>query len=211
MVDTATKKSTFLRFHILGVVAIGLLFPIEEMSLDAAIEYALEHSTAMKLALEDKKIAYSQSVEARSAALPMLSGIVSGSRNFMIAEQVVKFGDQPPVSIKFGMDNQAVYGLSATQTIFEGRVFSAIRASKIYDKIIESSYEVSTLSVEEQTKTAYYNTLVAIKVVDVMNASLDRAKSNLEKTLLIYSMGKTSELDKIRSETNVARLESDVL
>ena len=211
MVDTATKKSTFIRFHIFGVVAIGLLFSIEEMSLELAIEYALEHSTAMKLALEDKKIAYSQSVEARSAALPMLSGIVSGSRNFMIAEQVVKFGDQPPVSIKFGMDNQAVYGLSATQTIFEGRVFSAIRASKIYDKIIESSYEGSTLSVEEQTKTAYYNTLVAIKVVDVMNASLDRAKSNLEKTLLIYSMGKTSELDKIRSETNVAQLESDLV
>ena len=211
MVYTATKIHNFLYFHILGVVAIGLLFPIEEMSLDSAIEYALEHSTAMKLALEDKKIAYSQSVEARSAALPMLSGIVSGSRNFMIAEQVVKFGDQPPVSIKFGMDNQAVYGLSATQTIFEGRVFSAIRASKIYDKIIESSYEVSTLSVEEQTKTAYYNTLVAIKVVDVMNASLDRAKSNLEKTLLIYSMGKTSELDKIRSETNVAQLESDLV
>ena len=211
MVDTATKIPNFLYFHILGVVAIGLLFPIEEMSLDSAIEYALEHSTAMKLALEDKKIAYSQSVEARSAALPMLSGIVSGSRNFMIAEQVVKFGDQPPVSIKFGMDNQAVYGLSATQTIFEGRVFSAIRASKIYDKIIESSYEVSTLSVEEQTKTAFYNTLVAMKVVDVMNASLDRAKSNLEKTLLIYSMGKTSELDKIRSETNVARLESDLV
>ena len=211
MIDTETKIPNFLYFHILGVVAIGLLFPIEEMSLDSAIEYALEHSTAMKLALEDKKIAYSQSVEARSAALPMLSGIVSGSRNFMIAEQVVKFGDQPPVSIKFGMDNQAVYGLSATQTIFEGRVFSAIRASKIYDKIIESSYEVSTLSVEEQTKTAYYNTLVAIKVVDVMNASLDRAKSNLEKTLLIYSMGKTSELDKIRSETNVAQLESDLV
>ena len=211
MVDTATKKYKYLYFHVLGVVVIGLLFPIEKMSLESAIEYALANSTAMKLALEDKKIAHSQSVEARSAALPVLFGIVSGSRNFMIAEQVVKFGDQPPVSIKFGMDNQAVYGLSATQTIFEGRVFSAIRASKIYDKIIESSYEVSTLSVEEQTKTAYYNTLVAIKVVDVMNASLDRAKSNLEKTLLIYSMGKTSELDKIRSETNVAQLESDLV
>ena len=147
MVDTATKKSTFIRFHIFGVVAIGLLFSIEEMSLELAIEYALKHSATMKLAFEDKKIAHSQSVEARSAALPTLSGIVSGTRNFMIAEQVVKFGGEPPVSIKFGMDNQAVYGLSATQTIFEGRVFSAIRASKIYDKITESSYEVSTLSV----------------------------------------------------------------
>ena len=55
MVDKATKKYTFLRFHILGVVAMGLLLPIEEMSLKSAIEYALEHSTAMKLALEDKK------------------------------------------------------------------------------------------------------------------------------------------------------------
>jgi len=211
MVDTTINQSTFLRCHILGAVVIGLLFPIEEMSLESAIEYALEHSTAMKLALEDKKIAYSQSVEARSAALPMLSGIVSGSRNFMIAEQVVKFGNQPPVSIKFGMDNQAVYGLSATQTIFEGRVFSAIRASKIYDMITEASYAVSILSVEEQTKTAFYNTLVAMKVVDVMKSSLDRAKSNLDKTLLVYSMGKASELDKIRSETNVARLESDLV
>ena len=50
MVDTATKKSTFLRFHILGVVAIGLLFPIDEMSLESAIEYALKHSATMKLA-----------------------------------------------------------------------------------------------------------------------------------------------------------------
>ena len=211
MVDTATNFAAFFRFHIIGFAMLGLLFPIEEMSLESAIKYALKNSTAMKLALENKKIAYSQSVEARSAALPTLSGIVSGSRNFIIAEQVVKFGDQAPMSIKFGMDNQAVYGLSATQTIFEGRVFSAIRASKIYDKITELSYEVSSLSIEEQTKIAFYNTLVAMKVVDVMQSSLDRAKSNLDKTLLIYSMGKASELDKIRSETNVARLESDLV
>ena len=37
MVDTATKKYNYLYFHILGVVFIGLLFPIEEMSLDMAI------------------------------------------------------------------------------------------------------------------------------------------------------------------------------
>ncbi|SVC92436.1 uncharacterized protein METZ01_LOCUS345290, partial [marine metagenome] len=83
------------------------------MNLDFAIDYALINSTAIKLSTEEKKTAYSQSVEARSAALPMLSGIASVSRNFMIAEQVVKFGNQPPVSIKFGQDNQAIYGLSA--------------------------------------------------------------------------------------------------
>ena len=59
MVDIATEKSTFLCCYIFGVVVTGLLFPIEEMNLELAIEYALEHSTAMKLALEDKKIAYS--------------------------------------------------------------------------------------------------------------------------------------------------------
>ena len=205
-----TKIFSFLHLIIIPFYIGGILFS-EDMNLDLAIDYALKNSTTMKLATEEKKIAYSQSVEARSAALPMLSGIASGSRNFMIAEQVVKFGDEPPVSIKFGQDNQAIYGLSATQTIFECRVFSAIRASKVYDNITEFAFKVSTLGVEEKTITAFYSVLVSVKVMEVMKSSLDRAKSNLEKTLLIYSMGKTSELDKIRAETNVARRESELI
>ena len=205
-----TKIVSFLYLLIIPFYIGGILFS-EEMTLDLARDYALKNSTTMKLATEEKKIAYSQSVEARSAALPMLSGIASGSRNFMIAEQMVKFGDQPPVSIKFGQENQAVYGLSATQTIFEGRVFSAIRASKVYDNITEFAFKVSTLGVEEKTITAFYSALVAVEVMEVMKSSLDRAKSNLEKTLLIFSMGKTSELDKIRAETNVARRESELI
>ena len=210
MVDVTTKIFSLLRLLFIPFYIGGILFS-EEMNLEMAIDYALEKSTAIKLANEEKKIAHEQSVEARSAALPKFSGIVSVSRNFMIAEQVVKFDDQPPVSIKFGQDNQAVYGLSATQTIFESRVFSAIRASKVYDQITDLAFKVSTLSVEEQTITAFYSVLVAVKVMEVMKSSLDRAKSNLEKTLLIYSMGKISELDKIRSETNVAHLESDLI
>ena len=207
MVDVTTKIFSFLHLLIIPFYIGGILFS-EDMNLDLAIDYALKNSTTMKLATEEKKIAYSQSVEARSAALPMLSGIASGSRNFMIAEQVVKFGDEPPVSIKFGQDNQAIYGLSATQTIFEGRVFSAIRASKVYDNITEFAFKVSTLGVEEQTITAFYSVLVSVKVMEVM-------KSDGMTELLVMFLNLSGPSSKVicatRFETSIDFLKSGTI
>ena len=85
MVDGTTKIFFFMRFSIIGIYTIGVLLSTEEMNLELAIKYALENSTTMKLAVEDKKIAHAQSVESRSAALPIFSGMASGIRNFMIA------------------------------------------------------------------------------------------------------------------------------
>jgi outer membrane protein TolC len=50
-----------------------------------------------------------------------------------------------------------------------------------------------------------------MEIKKVLSASLDRAKSNLKKMSLMFSYGKASELDKIKSESIVLNLASDLL
>ena len=207
--EVINNRITIKYFFILVIIS-SFSFSIEKMNIDSVIEYALKNSTAMKIAIKDKDISNARSLESQSTALPTLNGMVSGLRNYNIATQTVIIDDNP-ISMKFGQDNQISYGLTFKQTIFESRVFAAIRASKIYDEMTGFAYEMQVLSIMEKTHIAFYNTILTMEIRKVLSASLDRAKSNLKKMSLMFSFGKASELDKIKSESIVLNLTSDLL
>jgi len=199
-----------IEYFFIMIIISSFSFSIEKMNMDLVIEYALKNSTTIKMAIKDKEISNAQSLESQSTALPTLNGMISGLRNYNIATQTVMI-DENPISMKFGQDNQISYGLTFKQTIFESRVFAAIRASKIYDQMTGFAYEMQVLSIIEKTHIAFYNTILAMEIKKVLSASLDRAKSNLKKMSLMFSYGKASELDKIKSESIVLNLASDLL
>jgi len=109
-----------------------------------------------------------------------------------------------PVSLAFGSDNTMVYGLNLTQPLFEGRVIAAIRGANVYGDLATSAADVTRLSVIENTKKAFYQVLLADKMVEVMENSQDVMKRNLENVTALFEQGKTAEFDVIRADVQVA-------
>ncbi len=109
-----------------------------------------------------------------------------------------------PVDLAFGTDNTMIYGLNLTQPLFEGRVIAAIRGANVYDDLASSAAKVTRLSVIENTKKAFYQVLLADKMVAVMENSLEVMKQNLENVTALFNQGKIAEFDVIRADVQVA-------
>jgi len=115
-----------------------------------------------------------------------------------------------PLELAFGSENTMVYGLNLTQPLFEGRVIAAIRGANVYGDLAESTAEVTRLSVIEATKKAYYSALLADKMIDVMQNSLQVMERNLANVTALFQQGKTAEFDVIRADVQVANQTSMV-
>lgn len=109
-----------------------------------------------------------------------------------------------PVDLAFGSDNTMVYGLNLTQPLFEGRVIAAIRGANVYEDLANSAADVTRLSVIENTKKAFYQVLLANKMIAVMEHSLTVMKQNHANVEALYAQGKIAEFDVIRADVQVA-------
>ena len=200
-----------------------------EYNLDSLIKIGLENSPSINLAVEELKKARANSIEARSTALPKVQIFTSGTKNFNIAGQPISFPIFPglldqfgnPVSndslsyfqatglimseidLPMGTDYSGVFGINFNQTLFDGRVFAAIRASKIYDTYTEESYNEIVEKVIENIKISFYSVLLTKKVFKVFKKSLERAKSNFKNTELLFESGNVNELELIRAEESL--------
>mgnify|MGYP002725494419 CR=1 FL=1 len=216
-----------------------------ELSLEKAIDLALNNNISMQNAREDLIKAKAQRKEAFASALPVISAFGQVSHSFSIASQPMSFpipfgvldasgnpvplrdaqgepipyvdpnGIQGrtlqmtgvqlvPIDLAFGSENNMVYGLNLTQPLFEGRVIAAIRGANVYGDLATSAAEVTRLSVIENTKKAFYQALLADKMIAVMENSLSVMQQNLENVSALFAQGKTAEFDVIRADVQVA-------
>ena len=229
------KLSRILVEKIVSIFFIGCFIFSKEYDLESLIKIGLENNSSIKIAKEDKKKALANSIEARSAALPRVHFFTSGTKNYEIAGQPMDFpipfgvlnaetGQPVPTQwnpglqqteiipyetiFSVGRDYSAAYGLNINQTLFDGRVFTAIRASNVYNKLTEESYNVQVTRAIESIKISYYSVLLTKKITQVFKKSLDRSKSNFNNTKLLFDSGKVNELELIRAESLVKDQES---
>lgn len=176
-------------------------------NLEKSIEFSLSNSSIILSAKEDVNISRAQTIESRSAALPSIQINSSGTRNYAIAGQPISFPTPQGIldtTISFGREYQGVYGININQTLYNGRVLSAIRAAKVFSRLTSAAYQVQVQSVIENTKIAFFSVLLTGKVTKVVSNSMVRAKNHLEITHLLFNSGKVSELELIRAESSVA-------
>lgn len=219
------------------LILLNFIFSID-YDLQSLIEIGLEKNPQIKLAKEDKKRSLANSIEAKSSALPKIKFITSGTKNFNIAGQPIEFpipfGVLDPTTgepihtewnpglqqtdvilqemmFSMGKDYSGVYGFNINQTLFDGRVFTAIKASNVYNNLTSESYKVNVEDVIEKIKVSYYTVLLTKKVTNVFIKSLDRAQENYNNTRLLYQSGRVNELELIRSESAVKDQETFLL
>ncbi len=176
------------------------------ISLDQAIEIALEESNSIKVAnLTIEKSGYAKK-GSYAALYPNISA--SGSYQRTIKKQVMAmdFGGQA-MEIEVGQWNNVNAGISASMPLINAQLWQSLKLSALDVELAVEQARSSKISMISQVKQAYYAVLLAQQVNAVYKDVYENAAKNLEHTEHLYNAGKTSEYEYLRAQVNVKNAE----
>ena len=186
----------------------------QTVSLDDAIQMAVENNRELKIAkLEMDKADY-QVREAFGLALPNLNAsadyIRSLERPVFFLPDFQNPGSDAVVPIQIGSRHSLRMGFEATQTIFNAAVFTGIGTAKIYQKASREQYTTAYQNTVAEARRAFYRVLFVKDVVEMMRASLKNAEDNLDNVELLNKQGIVSDYDLIRADVQVENIRPTV-
>lgn len=232
------------RLMIILLILIALLssaFSKTVLTLDGAIEIALERNEDVEKAREDYKKSEYEYDEAFAGALPTIdakatylrniyssditnmnyasaAGIGETLRDLDLITQDTFDNYMGDVSNKFDKDVNAVKDntlsleLNLVQPLYVGgKVMTAIDIAEIYEKLSRTTLELREDEVKVIVKKAFYNVLMLEEAVRVILVVKDDADRNLKNIENMYEAGLVSEYDLIKARVRVRSIEPDII
>jgi len=111
----------------------------------------------------------------------------------------------------FAVENQFNFGLSVSQTIYNGAAFAAIRGARQVRELNEDQSELDRQIVVDEIKSSFYSALLAKEQRDVLRASVDRLSETVEETRKSVQAGVLSKYDRISAEVELVNLETNLI
>ncbi|MBP5643143.1 MAG: TolC family protein [Bacteroidales bacterium] len=179
------------------------------ITLDQAIEIALEESNSIKIAdLTIKKSGYAKK-GSYAALYPNIAA--SGSYQRTIKKQIMAmdFGGQA-MEIEVGKWNNVNAGISASMPLINAQLWQSLKLSALDVELAVEQARSSKIAMVSKVKQSFYAVLLAQQVYEVYKDVYENAASNLERTEQNYNAGKTSEYEYLRAQVNVKNTEPNV-
>ena len=176
---------------------------LEQLTLQGAIDRAIENNRDLKMARLELDNADAQVDEALGNAYPTLDLNARYTRN--IKRPVFFFPGEDGVirPIEVGSKNALTADLTLQQIIFNSAVFTGVGTSKIYAQISRQQLRAQTSDIVLNVKKGYYTALLAREVLQVNRALLANAEANYNDTKVLFEAGLRAEFDAIRAEVAV--------
>jgi outer membrane protein TolC len=187
-----------------------------KLTLDDAIQRALNEGEEMRSANAGLSVANGQVREAASDAFPQIRGTVTYGRQFASIFQ----GSAPDTSqiadifknSPFGAINTWTGELTASQLIWAGgRVGAALTAARAYRTSTRATRDETAADIALSTARAYLNAAYAQRVIEITESTLDQARAHLAQVTLYQKQGSQSEYDLIRAQVDAANQEPPVV
>ena len=179
------------------------------ISLDQAIEIALEESNSIKIAdLTIEKSGYSKK-GTYAALYPNITASGSYQRTLKKQVMAMDFNGQS-MEIAVGKWNNVNAGISASMPLINAQLWQSLKLSALDVEIAVEQARSSKISMITQVKQAYYAVLLAQQVYDVYNNVYENAAKNYEHTEQLYNAGKASEYEYLRAQVNVKNAEPNL-
>jgi len=127
---------------------------------------------------------------------------VSGSANFLdyliVPTTLIPgsiFGQQGNLKVKFGVTYQSTLGLSATQIIFDPNYLVGLAARRTYKELYDRSYTRSKIEANVNVTKAYYQVLVSVEQVKLLDADINQLKQQMDETVARNKQGFVEKID----------------
>ena len=179
------------------------------ISLEQAIEIALEESNTVKIAdLTIEKSGYSKK-GTYAALYPNVTASGSYQRTLKKQVMAMDFNGQS-MEIAVGKWNNVNAGITASMPLINAQLWQSLKLSALDVEIAVEQARSSKISMISQVKQAYYAVLLAQQVYDVYTNVYENAAKNLERTEQNYNAGKASEYEYLRAQVNVKNAEPNM-
>lgn len=178
--------------HILLIVlcfTANSLFSQEKLSLtlDEAVDYALEHNLNMTNAELAVQEAEKRIWETTAQGLPQVDATLDYS-NFLGAEMEFRFDENmPPMRQRFNSTSN--FQVTASQLIFSGSYLVGLQTAKLYKSMAEVQRESSELNIKEAVIQAYFLALMAERSEGIAAQNLVNLNDIFEKTEAMVNAG----------------------
>ena len=168
--------------------------PVLNLTLDKAIEYALNDNPTMKVAEQEIKLKEVSKKEAWQSLLPSVSLDGTISYDIKVAEIKTSMG-----SFKMGMDDANTWngGINISLPLYAPAIYNTIKMSKKDIELAVEKGRGSKIELINQVKKAYYQLMLAQDSYDVLMESYKLTERNYNVVKAKYEQGKVSEYDKI--------------
>lgn len=168
------------------------------LSLQEAIDYALEHNRTVINAAHDIDAAEKQKWETTSTGLPQISATIDYNNWLKQQLQLVPaefFGGNVGefAEVAFGTEQSMTATATLSQKIFDGSYLVGLQSAKVYLEISKNAKEKTDLEVRRAVIDAYGNVLLAEESILILQRNINVLQKNLDETTKIYENGLEEE------------------
>lgn len=180
------------------------------------VDYAHKNNVQVKNALLNVQIQQEVNRDVTSAALPTLSGVVSGNDYLKIPTSLLPgeiFG-QPAgtyIPVQFGTKFNANAGLQLQQLLFDGQVFVGLQARSTSIAFSNKNVEVTEEMIKTNIYKIYYQLVASKTQISIIEANLDRLNKLQTDTKVMYQNGFVEKLDIDKISVQISNLETEKL
>lgn len=180
-----------------------------ELTLNEAINIALENNWDVKLSNKDILRAEEQINEAYANAFPTVSLNGRYVRNIKMPVLFIQPGNpfnptDQTQTIELGADNSFDATISLTQVLYSQKVNTAIKIANEYSELSKTADKGTKNDLILNVKKAFYNVLLMKELVKVSKQGHEVAKANYDNISALYKQGVASEYDYLRAEVQLA-------
>ncbi len=185
-----------------------------EMSIQQAIDYARQHNVQVKNALLDLRIQEQTNREVTGTAYPQLSASGSLTYNYKLPVSLVPaefFGGAPGTfqELAFGVKWNATGGVTISQILFDGQVFTGLQARKTLLDFQEKNIEVTEQVIRTNIHKIYYQLVVGKTQIELLDANITRLSKLQHDAQIMYDNGFAEKLDIDKLNVQIANLQSE--
>jgi len=188
-------KKTILTVFSIAIYTLGFSQEIPKtLSLQEAINFALENNRTSKNAQHDIEAAKNQKWETIATGLPQISASIN--YNNWLKQQVSLipaefFGGNPGdfAEVAFGTKKTMNATATLNQKIFDGSYLVGLQSAKVFLEISKNAKEKTDLEVRKSVINAYGNVLLAEESVKIFERNITVLEKNLDETTKINENG----------------------
>lgn len=177
------------------------------LSLREALNYAMKNSEVLLNARLDMLNGQHQVAEVRSNALPQISATTNAAYNLIIPQFVFpnpETGEFQTITI--GQEWQGMAQVQVSQQIFNQAVFTGLKAAKTTEEYYRLAAELSEENMIQQVAANYFQVLLNMEQMAVIDSNIERTKKLLEMTKSQFEAGLAKKIDLDRVKVNLSNL-----
>jgi outer membrane protein TolC len=208
------RKKLLVLFGLFLVFKINAQNDPKYLSLEEAIDYALEHNRTSKNASRDIEAARKQKWETIATGLPQVDGAVAYQDFLKQQVQVVPSDFSDPnsdlVPVIFGAKKNINASATLSQLLFDGSYLVGLQSAKVFLEISKNAKTKTDLEVRKAVINAYGNVILAKESVEILEKNQNTLQKNLDELTKIYENGLEEEESVEQLKITLSSIESNL-